>query len=174
MGLSIILTTLLTTNLSSPDLCADVYVDATGMPYTDAIGQTWSRFCEWTGPSAATLELEVCCAISGDVATCTLPNAHGRCFSGASKKYCEFGDVTSTGGVVCYQPFPSVCDFGFCGEVQPPDSGPVEDLLCCYGDDFCTEVESGQDLFSCDLNGGYSGWCENGTQNVDGTVECFD
>jgi hypothetical protein len=43
MGLSIILTT-----LTSPDLCADVYVNENGVPYTDALGQTWSRFCEST------------------------------------------------------------------------------------------------------------------------------
>ncbi|HLT35385.1 MAG TPA: hypothetical protein VK034_03845, partial [Enhygromyxa sp.] len=63
MQLSIILTTTILT--TSPDLCGDVYVDENGDPYTDGVGQTWSRFCDWTGPSAPVLDLDVCCTISG-------------------------------------------------------------------------------------------------------------
>lgn len=173
MGLSIILTTLLTT-LTSPDLCADVYADASGTPYTDAVGQTWSRFCEWTGPSAPVLDLDVCCTFSGDTATCTLPDRKGRCWTGSSKMACEYGDVTSSGAVVCYQPFPSICDFGFCGDVQPPSTGPFEDGLCCWGDGICTEVETVQDIDDCDANGGIAGYCMNGAQNIDGSVDCYD
>ena len=158
MGLSIILTTLLTT--LAPDLCADVYTDASGVPYVDAAGQTFARFCEWTGPGAPVLDLEVCCSISGDSATCGLPDSNGRCSTGA-KKYCEYGQATSTGAVVCYQPFPSICDFGFCAEVMPPNGGPFEDELCCWGDGTCTELENGADLTACASNGGYAGWCEN-------------
>jgi hypothetical protein len=175
MGLSIILTTLLnTTNFTSPDLCADVYADATGQPYTDAIGQTWARFCEWTGPDAPELDLDVCCMIGGDTASCTLPDPKGRCWSGASTRYCEFGEVLATGGVVCYQPFPSACDLGFCVDVQPPGSGPVENGLCCWDDDYCTEVENGQDIIDCATNGGIASFCYYGAQNIDGSVECFD
>lgn len=171
MGLSIILSTLLTT--LAPDLCAEVYVDENGVPYTDAVGQTWSRFCEWAGPSAPVLDRDICCTTSGDSAACTLPDRKGRCAMG-SKWYCEYGEVISTGGVVCQQPFPSICDFGFCGDVLPPGGGPVEDHLCCWGDGTCTEMTNGQDLFACANNGGYAGYCENGAQNVDGTVDCFD
>lgn len=172
MTLSTILTTLIIT--STPDLCADVYVDVAGVPYMDALGQTWSRFCEWTGPSAPTLDLDVCCTFSGDTASCTVPNGNGRCASGVKKVYCEYGEVSSAGVVDCYQPWPSVCEFGFCGDVLPPDGGPWEDLICCWGDDVCTEIEDEVDAHICVVNNGYSGYCKNGALNVDGTIECFD
>ena len=171
MGLSLILTTTILT--TSPDLCADVYVDATGQPYTDAVGQTWSRFCEWTGPSAPVLDLEVCCDISGDDAWCSLPDGNGRCSTG-SKAYCEYGEVTAANGVVCYQPFPSICEFGFCGDVLPPEGGPVEAATCCWANGACVEIETTVDIVSCGLLGGYSGYCDEGVTNDDGTITCFD
>jgi hypothetical protein len=170
MGLSIILTTLLTT--LTPDLCADVYVDANGVPYTDSVGQTFSRFCDWTGPSTPVLDRDVCCTISGNTATCTLPSTSGRCKTG-SKMYCEYGEATSTGAVVCYQPFPSICDFGFCGDVLPPDSGPLENVLCCWPNGVCTEVVSSADVDDC-ASGGTIGYCKNGALYPDGSVDCFD
>jgi hypothetical protein len=173
MGLSLILTTTLLTTLTSPDLCADVYVDANGVPYKDAVGQTFSRFCEWTGPNAAVLDRDVCCVLSGDAATCTLPDRKGRCSTG-SKVYCKYGDATSTGAVVCQQPFPSICDFGFCGDVLPPDGGPLEDELCCWPNGACVEIMSGADASWCIGLDGISGYCENGVTNDDGTVDCFD
>jgi hypothetical protein len=172
MGLSIILTTLLTT-LTNPDLCANVYVDENGVPYTDAIGQTWSRFCDWTGPSTPVLDRDVCCTISGDDATCTLPSSNGRCKTG-SKMYCEYGEVLSTGVVICQQPFPSICDFGFCGDVLPPNSGPLEDDICCFPNGACINVITVDDLVACNNGGGIDGYCEDGVTNVDGTVDCFD
>jgi hypothetical protein len=172
MGLSTILTTLLTT-LTSPDLCADVYTDANGVPYTDAVGQTWSRFCDWTGPDAPVLDRDVCCTISGDFAKCRLPDSNGRCSAG-SKVYCEYGEATVTGAVVCYQPLPLVCDFGFCGDVAPPNSGPLEDLLCCWPSGVCTEIVTAADLGACGEFGGISGACQYGATNEDGTVDCFD
>jgi hypothetical protein len=153
MGLSIILTTTLFTNLTSPDLCAYVYTDANGVPYTDAIGQTWSRFCEWTGPTAPALDRDVCCTISGDTATCTLPDRKGRCSMG-SKMFCEYGETTSTGAVVCQQPFASACDFGYCGDVLPPNAGPLEDILCCWPDGTCTEIVTVDDVVDCQGFGG--------------------
>jgi len=171
MGLSIILTTIIIT--TSPDLCADVYADATGQPYTDAVGQTWSRYCQWTGPDAPVLDLDVCCTISGDNAWCRLPDSNGRCSTG-SKRYCEYGEATSAGTVACYQPFPSTCDFGFCDNVLPPNSGPVENLLCCYTAGYCTEIETVEHVWECDDGGGYTSFCDDGAQNLDGTVDCFD
>jgi hypothetical protein len=173
MGLSIILTTLLTT-LTSPDLCADVYLDENGEPYTDAIGQTWSRFCDWTGPDAPVLDLDVCCTISGDNARCSLPDRMGRCSTQSKVYYCEHGEATSTGAVVCYQPFPSVCEFGFCGDVLPPDGGPLENQLCCYSNGVCTEVQTSADVDTCSAGGGIGGYCWHGALNEDGTVDCFD
>jgi hypothetical protein len=172
MQLAIILTTTILT--TPPDLCADVYVDANGQPYTDAVGQTWSRFCDQTGPSAPVLDLDVCCTTSGDNARCSLPDRQGRCSTGSNFYYCQHGEATSTGAVVCYQPLPSICDFGFCGDVLPPGSGPVANALCCWGDGSCTEKETVADIVNCAENGGYLGWCDDGAQNIDGTVECFD
>src|SRR5690606_15568283 len=126
MELSIILTTLLHTLTSSPDLCADVHVDENGTPYMDAVGQTWSRYCEWAGPDSAVLDREVCCTLVRDGAACTLPNRKGRCSTG-SRMYCRHGEVTATGLVVCYQAFPSICEFGFCGAIS--GGGPIEDTL---------------------------------------------
>ncbi|HLT40591.1 MAG TPA: hypothetical protein VK034_30145 [Enhygromyxa sp.] len=171
MQLSIILTTILTT---TPDLCADVYVDENGEPYTDEVGQTWSRFCEQTGPDAAVLDHDVCCTISGDNARCSLPDRKGRCSRTSQRYYCEHGEATSTGAVVCYQPLSSICDFGFCGGVLPPDGGPLENSLCCWGDGTCIEIETVVDVISCDDFGGYLGYCKNGATNADGTVDCFD
>jgi hypothetical protein len=171
MGLSIILTTLLTT--LTPDLCADVYVDASGEPYTDAVGQTWSRFCDQTGPDAPVLARDVCCTISGDTATCRLPDRSGRCSTG-SKAYCKYGEATSSGAVFCYQPLPLVCDLGFCGDVAPPNSGPLEVPLCCWPSGVCTAMLSVDDLQGCDDGGGIYGFCQYGATNEDGTVDCFD
>jgi hypothetical protein len=173
MGLSIILTTTLLTTLTSPDLCADVYTDANGVPYTDAVGQTWSRFCDWTGPSAPVLDRDVCCTISGNTASCTLPSSSGRCKTG-SKMYCEYGEATATGAIICQQPFPSICDFGFCGDVMPPNGGPLENQLCCWPNGVCTEVETAADAGACGAGGGVTGYCKNGAMYPDGTVDCFD
>jgi hypothetical protein len=172
MELTTILITILEIFATNPDLCADIHRDASGQPLTDAGGQTLSRYCQPAGPDAAVLDSDVCCTIQGGVAACVLPDAQGRCSTGA-KMYCEHGELTRA-GVICQQPFKSVCDFGFCESVQPPGSGPVEDLLCCWAPGDCTEVESGQQVIDCYLAGGLAGWCDNGAQNTDGTVDCFD
>lgn len=171
MELSIILTTLLNTLTTTPNLCADVYVDANGTPYTDAAGQTLSRYCEWTGPGAPVLARDLCCTLGSDRASCTLPDRKGRCATG-SKMYCEHGEASSS-GVVCYQALPSICDFGFCGGVLPPGSGPSENTLCCWAD-ACFEIETVEHIEDCNAGGGWIGYCFDGAQNQDGTVDCFD
>jgi hypothetical protein len=173
MQISIILTTLLNTFATSPNLCAEVYLDANGDRITDAAGQTFSRYCEWTGPASPVLDADVCCVFDGDDASCTPPDRYGRCRVG-SKMYCEYGEVTRA-GVLCYQPFPSICDFGYCaGDVAPPDSGGLEGGLCCWGNGTCTELETSADSVACVDNGGYAGYCIDGVQNEDGTTTCFD
>jgi hypothetical protein len=69
MKLSIIVTTILNMFATSPDLCAEPYLDPYGTPCTDSIGQTRSRYCKWTGPDAPLLDANVCCTIDGDGAT---------------------------------------------------------------------------------------------------------
>lgn len=76
--------------------------------------------------------------------------------------------------MICYQPFANVCDFGFCGDVLPPDGGPLEDLLCCWPSGACTEVFTAEDWLDCGEFGGVSGSCLYGVTNEDGTVDCFD
>ncbi|MFO7567098.1 MAG: hypothetical protein R6X02_30920 [Enhygromyxa sp.] len=172
MELSIILTTTLLS--TSPDLCADVYLDPDGEPYRDAIGQTFSRFCEWDGPDAPVLDRDVCCTIRGDTARCALPDRKGRCSTDARLYYCAYGETSPKGTVVCYQPLANVCDYGFCTDVRPPDAGPQEDGVCCWPNGTCTNAVVGQDAIDCWDGGGILGNCRLGATNADGTVDCFD
>ena len=116
----IIVTTILNIFATSPDLCAESYLDEYGKPWTDSIGQTLSRYCTWTGPDAPILDAEVCCTIDADTASCWLPDTGSDCQMG-SKWYCEYGEAIA-GGVVCYRPYPDACDMGFC--VQAPEVPP--------------------------------------------------
>ena len=170
MKITIILTTLLNTFASSPDLCAESYLDPSGDPWTDAIGQTLSRYCTWTGPDAPVLDAEVCCNIEADTASCWLPNREGNCKMG-SKWYCEHGEELAS-GVVCYRPYPDACELGYC--VQTPTLPPEvqEDLLCC-NPGACQGIAPA-DMMDCEGLGGTITWCHDGMSNVDGTVTCFD
>jgi len=169
MELSAILTTVLNIFATSPDLCADVYLDANGQPWTDAVGQTLSRYCRWTGPGAPVLNSDVCCQIEDDLATCVLPNRKGRCSSG-SRYFCEYGQVDRT-GVVCLQPFRSACDEGYC--VAPPEVPPPTqaNLICCWGN--CVLISHNQ-IDPCHDYGGTVLWCWDGVSNADGTVTCLN
>jgi hypothetical protein len=169
MQLSTILSSILKLFATSPDLCDDVYVDATGEPYTDSIGQTLSRYCQWTGPNAPELSSDVCCDIADGLAACVLPDSNGRCVSG-DRYACKYGQVIGT-GVVCYQPFPDACDGGHC--VAAPELPPPmqEDTICCTAG-VCIEVNIHNQ--NCEDNGGVLSWCSFGHSNEDGTVTCFD
>jgi hypothetical protein len=170
MSISIVLTTLLA-NLASgtPNLCDDVYLDPTGAPYTDSQGQTLARYCEWTGPGAPVWNANVCCSFAGDSASCQTPDRAGRCATGLYKMYCRYAEADADGGVVCYQPFPSACEAGVC--VQAPELLPPsqEGLLCCSGG-ACQSVHE----LHIDFCEGAVLWCWNGTENVDGTFDCWD
>jgi hypothetical protein len=168
MQLSTILSSILKLFATNPDLCADVYADATGEPYTDSIGQTLPRYCQWTGPDAPILNTDVCCDIDDDAAACVLPNVTGRCSIG-SPYYCKYGQVSGA-GVVCFQPFPSACALGLC--VQAPDvPPPVQALLgCCSPGGACVEILPSQ---AGDCEGSFIA-CTDGVSNEDGTITCFD
>ena len=95
MKLSIILSTLLSTFATgSPDLCDDVFLDASGDPVTDLVGQTLSRFCKWTGPDAPIWDANVCCTFDVDGAACTRTNSRGGCSTG-KRHYCEHGEAVA-------------------------------------------------------------------------------
>lgn len=168
MQLSILLSSILKLFASSPDLCAAVYVDSAGQPYTDSVGQTLSRYCQWTGPSVPVLNTDVCCDIDDGAAACVLPDSNGRCSFG-SLYGCKYGEASSA-GVVCYQPFPDACAAGFC--VQPPELPPPTQayIACCSAGGVCQEIEFDQ-ISDC---GGSFLACDNGFLNEDGTVYCFD
>jgi hypothetical protein len=172
--LSIILATLLSTfaTTTPPDLCDDVFLDASGDPVTDLVGQTLSRYCEWTGPHVPVWDANVCCTFADDAADCTRTNTRGYCPTGTAKRYCEHGSLNADGRVICYQPFPSMCDAGLCVEApeSPPDIQAVT-IACCSAGGACQWVYDVDDLWDCQ---GELQACNYGTTNADGTVECWN
>lgn len=173
ISIALITTLLSTFATGAPNLCDDVYLDSTGSPYTDAIGQTLSRFCEWTGPDAPVWDANVCCTFSGVAATCSVTDSYGRCSSGKKQLYCEYGAANEVGGVTCYQPFPDACEAGFCLQAPdiPPDS--QESMACCTAGGVCQTAHP-YDYDHCGEAGGTWIWCDNGTENEDGTLDCWD
>ena len=169
MKLSIILTTLLSTfATTSPDLCDDVFLDAAGDPVTDLVGQTLSRFCEWTGPDVPIWNADVCCTFANDAAHCTPTDKRGRCSTGTSKRYCEHGSLGTDGRVTCFQPFPDACEAGWCIEAPEliPEAQMSHMVLCCGGGGACQYVELGQtgdcqgELLACFYAIQHEGWVE--------------
>ena len=157
-----------------PDLCTQsVFINpSTGKTLGDQQGTSVSRTCVWTGPDAPTWDAAACCAIEEGGAWCVPPNGRGDCDTEFSPYYCEYGEQTSTGGVVCYQRFPSACELGNCAQpaelpVQSPDM-IQEDVICCIGGT-CYEWDDAP-LLDCE---GLLMWCNWGYSTVDGTVECL-
>ena len=173
MKLAIIFTTMLNFFANTPDLCADVYLDAAGDPYTDVIGQTLSRYCEWTGPDVPVWDADVCCTIDDEGAHCSVPDTNGRCAIGY-RMYCEYATATTSGEVVCYQPFPSMCDAGHCiaaSDVSPAAQASM--MGCCNGGGGCQPIEAAQ-VWDCEGGGGTLLFCHDGVTNADGTMDCWD
>jgi hypothetical protein len=170
--LSIILSTLLSTfsTTAVPDLCDYVYLDASGNPITDSVGQTLSRFCQWTGPDAPVWNANVCCTFDVHGAACTRTNTRGGCSTG-KKHYCEHGEAVAS-GVLCYQPLPSTCDVSTC--VAPPDVPPTGlesgATLCCSPGGVCQLISPLQ-VGECI---GDISFCYYGSQDDNGVVECWD
>jgi hypothetical protein len=170
--LSVILSTLLSTfSTTVPNLCDDVYLDASGEPVTDSVGQTLSRFCKWTGPDAPVWDANVCCTFDADGVACTGTNSRGGCSTG-QKHYCEHGESVPGGGVICYQPLPSMCDVNTC--VAPPDVPPTgqetDGLVCCSPGGACqliSPLEQGECI-------GEIAVCIYGSADGNGVVECWD
>ncbi|NJK31807.1 MAG: hypothetical protein HC927_04960 [Deltaproteobacteria bacterium] len=161
-----------------PDLCAEPVRGATGEPYADREGQTISRFCD-PRVDPPVLDKEVCCSV-GEVATCKLPDAVGRCTSGM-KFWCEHGEAVG-GKIECYQDGPSTCAAGLCKPGQDYiGNGAIFDdssWVCCQGedDDFeCMYVgESGPHPPAGVVCDGSLTVCSWGATNEDGTVDCLD
>ncbi|NJK31349.1 MAG: hypothetical protein HC927_02430 [Deltaproteobacteria bacterium] len=159
-----------------PDLCAEPVRGVTGEPYADLQGQTISRFCDpRVGPPV--LDREVCCSI-GEFATCTLPDAVGRCTSGM-KFWCEYGEAVG-GKIECYQDGPSSCEAGFCkpGKDYIGSGGVFDDSswVCCNKDvSECVYIgESGSHPPEGAVCDGWLTICNWGALNEDGTVDCLN
>jgi hypothetical protein len=173
MKLAIIFTTMLNLFANRPDLCADVYLDAACDPYTDVIGQTLSRCCQWTGPDVPVWDADVCCSIDDDGAYCSVPDTNGRCRVGY-RMYCEYATAFTSGEVVCHQPFPSMCDAGYC--IEAPAVPPLTQaslMGCCNEGGACQPIEAIQ-MGDCEDAGGTFLVCHNGMTNADGTMDCWD
>ena len=169
MYTAIVLSTLANIFAISPDLCADVLLDPAGVPYQDAGGSTFSRYCEWTEPEPPVWGQDVCSTIDSS-AHCIEPSVGGRCAVGF-KMWCEYGELIGD-AVTCYQPFPAVGEENPSGEVLPPDPPPQEDLVC-YQDGVYTEIYDEQGAIDCVAGNGYVWWCTYGYENTDGTIDCL-
>jgi hypothetical protein len=171
MKLSILLSILLSTFATTvPNLCDDVYLDTSGNPVTDLVGQTLSRYCEWTGPDAPVWDANVCCTIDSDGAACSRTSSAGRCMTGTKKMYCEYGAALPTGGVTRYQPLPDACEAGFC--IESPEIIPVAQMastfMCCSPGGVCQQVLP----LTVDDCQGHILYCQYGSVDNDGIVEC--
>lgn len=155
----------------TPDLCADVHLDPAGAPYTDSIGQTLSRYCEWTGPDAPVWDDDVCCTVNRAGARCSATTSNGACQVGL-RMYCEYGEALPNGRVTCYQPFPDACEAGFCGNAPTAVAAPAQEsqIGCCSAGGAC-QVATTDDLDQCQ---GQWVSCYWGASNDDGTVDCYD
>ena len=156
----------------SPDLCAEPLLGPDGLGISDSTGRYLSRYCEWSGPDVPVWDDDLCCTASPSTLTCTASGTRDEACRSGARYYCEYGERTPTGEVVCYQPWPSACDAGLC--VDPPADGPpivavTPLVLCCYSNGEC--VWAGYSSGECE---GEILHCFWGMTNEDGTAECFE
>lgn len=161
-------------NATPPDLCDERVLTVDGDLYEDSTGLTISRWCAphtdppiWDGPA--------CCSIT-DEARCEAPTGTGRCASG-TRYHCDYGEQFGD-EVVCYEPGPSACELGLCGEY---DGGILSATVgtiwvCCIDiitDAIChyAGTTSNGDPPEVDC-AGFMGICNWGQTNLDGTVTC--
>src|SRR5690606_11520875 len=149
----------------------DVFLDASGKPITDSVGQTLSRFCKWTGPDAQVWNANECCTFDVDGAACSRTNSRGGCSTG-KKLYCEHGEESAVGGVIWYQ---RLSNTGRVSRgVAPPDVPPTGQetgaSLCCSPGGACQLISS-LEVGACI---GEISYCIYGSQDGNGVVECWD
>ena len=155
----------------SPELCDLVLTDADGTPYSDSKGQGLPLYCEWTGPDVSVWGADICCDIDAGTAACIPLSSRGTCRA-SERFYCEYGERTATGGVICQEPFPSMCDQGLCIDVPElaPVTAAVDGVVCCTPGGACTSSDPNSLQGNCP--GDYLA-CPYGIQNEDGTIDCF-
>lgn len=156
---------------TSPKLCDEaVVLSPDGSPVQDSQGTTLSLYCQWSGPDVPVWNDEVCCSIDAAGAQCESSSPTRDCSTGLAPYFCEYGELIGD-EVVCYQPFPSACDEGWCagGMDKAPPEDPQEDAICCFNGN-CYPWDD-KNILDCE---GQYLWCDRGYSKVDGTVECYD
>ena len=172
MNISVLLSLFIfTPSGPAPDLCDEGLLGPDGTEVLDNSGRNLPRYCEWSGPDVPAWRDNVCCDIDAAGATCTAPDSRDASCLAGSEYYCEYGEPTATGGFVCYQPYPDMCDGGLC--VEAPDIpliAAVTPLIsCCYSNGVCVWV--GYDSTDCE---GELSYCHWAMTLLDGTVECLE
>lgn len=122
--------------------------------------------CEYTGPDAPRLDIDVCLGAQGELTVKT-----GDCSAGAYPYHLSFGEVidASIGTVVAYEPLNLACDRpGVCID-DPPPPGASEFPICCeWG--LCVPLGD----VPCNSLNSFAYLCDSGVTNEDGTVTCFE
>jgi hypothetical protein len=118
--------------------------------------------CEYTGPQAPKLDVDVC---YGDTTGARLMT--GSCPTGTWPYRVTHGEVLdpATNEVAAYVPLDDRCSVpGACVDYVAHDDG-WESVICCVSAAECYEG------VTC---GGVFFWCFDGVSNEDGTVTCFN
>ncbi|PRP92136.1 hypothetical protein ENSA5_50830 [Enhygromyxa salina] len=119
--------------------------------------------CEYTGPDAPKLGLEVCYERSSN--TARLKNT-ASCPANSLPFSVGHGEVIDpqTGQVAAYMPLGDACAARQCAEYVAHEGGE-EYVICC---------ENGGPCWPGGDCGGVLYWCFDGVCNEDGTVDCFE
>lgn len=137
---------------------------STAVAYTPLCSSAPSA-CEWTGPTAPTLDADVCYSRAAGVKL-----KSGSCPSGTTAYHVDYGEVVNptNGEVAAYIPLPDACATpGLCSEGDP--SGTEGQAICCeFG--WCVDLGD----VACNGPDDIAYYCDDGVSNIDGSVECFD
>jgi hypothetical protein len=124
--------------------------------------------CEYTGPTAPVLAVNVCWFRSTST---TKLMTGATCPTGSASYFVKYGLVDPLSQVVTgFVPLPDACSRpGLCspGYLAPPNAGWTSASMCCVDGVCWPHVAAAP----CD---GEIIYCSNGVSNDDGTVECFD
>lgn len=123
-----------------------------------------ARVCEYTGPNAPLLDMDVCLDLSGQV----MLKGSTACSAGSVPFHARYGEVYDAvlGLVVAYTPLADACTVpGLCETVPGDFAGDMEEeeAICCIGSICWPGSDCGGTLL----------WCHDGVSNEDGTVTCF-
>lgn len=119
-------------------------------------------YCSPTGPDAPRWAEEICC----DGAMCVEVGTVG-CPDDTLNFWCRNAEVDGEGNVTCLFEVPKYCDIYDCPEPSPGyQPHPASNVMCCFAE-ACYDANE----FICYGN---LYWCDDGVNNWDGTMTCFD